>query len=686
MVRDYIKANKSQNCGFSDKIEHNAYKNLGEGTQLIRRKYSTTAKPWNIHISIHLNPPFRKLSTKFGRSYPRLWFPNYMSEFPASIDIHVIVDEKLDVKNSLHVNDAVNYLKGGQGAWSTYFQDVVYYTSSKILNLHQLSNDINAPPNKMLNVSVLYSEYILTLLPYICKILEHQSNQLLEPGVKLEDKWNSILLEIWVSHLGNYTMNFVLAFQYGEWINPEYLKVNYCAKFRGNGKIPFDQSEINFAPSVVFNLQLKSSTAFNFGHLTISKSDSDLRFVSCGTPDFSPLAFRELVRIFDPLTWCVILATFISIILITKHVGSNLNMVYFVIKVVFEQGNPLSNRLLRNNFTAIIGVIIMLVGMVLTNAYKNDNVYNMVLPRVALPRQYFRQLFDKNFEIFARSLVHSASLSYLHKVEEDYVQNYKLEYPNATMLQIKTSFRENELKNLVDPGHQTFEIYDYTTQGDLPKEALDVQKISKHIPNILNLFVDSYYNYDPEQASKYYLEEQTSQMMNLLRKCNNTAIILPYNQAVRLVRQQQRQHADILDIGIETYFRSSVVLTLHGTWPMYVIRRQTLLKGETGILQKWTNLLNETTLSSNAINLRNFQPTGAKMSGNIFVIFLVYFVGIGLTIGLTLIVSFALYILKQLQQINMMLKRRWKNIVIWHKKPLKVKLTLIMKFYVIFKL
>lgn len=74
-----------------------------------------------------------------------------------------------------------------------------------------------------------------------------------------------------------------------------------------------------------------------------------------------------------------------------------------------------------------------------------------------------------------------------------------------------------------------------------------------------------------------------------------------------------------------------------GSWPHYVVIRHALVKGESGILNKWRTLLNDSTL----VKLNEAEPSSAKLSGNIFVIFSVFLIGIGISSATFLVVDVA---------------------------------------------
>lgn len=69
-----------------------------------------------------------------------------------------------------------------------------------------------------------------------------------------------------------------------------------------------------------------------------------------------------------------------------------------VLKVFLEQGDQTLGRGELRHVTALF----ILMGVILSNGYKNSNVYNMVAPRKALPYEYVRDLLRENFTLYTR--------------------------------------------------------------------------------------------------------------------------------------------------------------------------------------------------------------------------------------------------------------------------------------------
>lgn len=74
------------------------------------------------------------------------------------------------------------------------------------------------------------------------------------------------------------------------------------------------------------------------------------------------------------------------------------------LKVILEQGDPFPASVGNvTKFLVIIGLL-LLMGIILSNAYKNTNVYNMVVPKRPLVYKDLKDLLKDGFTIYTRSL------------------------------------------------------------------------------------------------------------------------------------------------------------------------------------------------------------------------------------------------------------------------------------------
>lgn len=77
-----------------------------------------------------------------------------------------------------------------------------------------------------------------------------------------------------------------------------------------------------------------------------------------------------------------------------------LSKTWHFVKAYLEQGGPFPEN--ANQTSNFIAFASMLAATVLSNAYKNANVYNLVLPRPVLPLTDLTELLANNFSIYVR--------------------------------------------------------------------------------------------------------------------------------------------------------------------------------------------------------------------------------------------------------------------------------------------
>jgi len=145
----------------------------------------------------------------------------------------------------------------------------------------------------------------------------------------------------------------------------------------------------------------------------VSDETNIFTFVSCGKPPSRGFAFEELINVFDVKIWLLI---FVFIVLIAFIIGmvftirdsslhpkrmwvleKHLSILMQVIKALLEQGDPFASTVIDNVVLRCSIGTFLLVGIVLSNAYKNSNVYNLVSPLKPIPYENLSQLLTDGF-------------------------------------------------------------------------------------------------------------------------------------------------------------------------------------------------------------------------------------------------------------------------------------------------
>lgn len=73
------------------------------------------------------------------------------------------------------------------------------------------------------------------------------------------------------------------------------------------------------------------------------------------------------------------------------------------LKVLLEQGSPFPNQITRFQHLRLLTGAYILGCIVISNGYKNTNIYTMIILREPLKHESFHELVDANFMIYTRS-------------------------------------------------------------------------------------------------------------------------------------------------------------------------------------------------------------------------------------------------------------------------------------------
>ncbi|CAL8098178.1 unnamed protein product [Orchesella dallaii] len=148
-----------------------------------------------------------------------------------------------------------------------------------------------------------------------------------------------------------------------------------------------------FPPLYIYAARYFNS--YEWRHILPIDHFNSLRFVSCGRPKETGLPFEKLINEFDWEIWIWLLVCLGSLVflvdsdVITKqsfglkvYMQNNLNRLQFHSKVLVEQG---SAYLAAPYMSRITQAIFLLVAIVISNAYKGENVFQLISNRQVIP-------------------------------------------------------------------------------------------------------------------------------------------------------------------------------------------------------------------------------------------------------------------------------------------------------------
>lgn len=356
---------------------------------------------------------------------------------------------------------------------------------------------------------------------------------------------------------------------------------------------------------------------------------NSLRFVGCGQQGLSSLPFQEFTIVFDKVIWLSILITIVMVPVGMKFLRMENNMndtVTSFLKVFLEQGTPFQAATANTKQLRYIVVPVLLVGIVLSNAYKNTNVYNMVVPRKPILYKHFQELICDNFNIYSRSTFsksysgmeppHKMKLGkyyfrvagnwiFLQSEVEKLIQNY------LSLTLVSNGIGRND-KTLVDSGvKDTITLHPEfaRTFNDLLHEKVVGQPPST------------------QHVIKYFPEFQVWEeklFRRSIEKCKKTAVVLPDHICRKLyVKLLKMEKGKYIFIGKESFSDIDWAYSFKGIIPPHLILRIRRI-GASVVWKWWMELLSGKTSNDAESNT----VLATNMGGNIIIIFIMWTFGV----------------------------------------------------------
>lgn len=378
-----------------------------------------------------------------------------------------------------------------------------------------------------------------------------------------------------------------------------------------------------------------------FSHLDESSS---LRFVYCSSKQLNSLSFKEFYNVFDPSVWLLILLSGIwfavGLILLRRNRKeySIEAVLESLLRLYLEQADL---RMISGHWSVKISVALVgFMCLVLSNAYRNDNVYNMVLPRKTKLLNYFMDLVVNNYTVQTRtSLIHLSEDFATNKFGkwEKHGHSFCGYGSNRSLIVATSEINVLRLELERQKNQRSILLGDlsYIFNTEIPKpEAIIVkthisplsfnyfilllQEFSKHFSNA------TYYT--PEKFRDIFWKQEETILFQHLHKCNKSALVLP-NCMCSAFAAKLREKAvpgNTVHVGAkESFFKRYIVIRLTGPVPPFIILRAKQIYSS-GIIGWWSKLLQKENENTMPPSTQNPPPEVASLRGNVVVIFVSY--------------------------------------------------------------
>lgn len=386
---------------------------------------------------------------------------------------------------------------------------------------------------------------------------------------------------------------------------------------------------------------------------------NDLRFVSCGQRGYSQIPFEQLISIFDKWIWILLLLSIFGMTLLTKIFGhleqdcvTSRSYLMSSLKVFLEQGDSIYDTKRH----IMLGCFV-LMAVVISNAYKNTNVYEMIAPRKPIPYEAFQELVTDNFSILTRL----ASLDF-RIIGFDETFSEGLVAGGGFLTKLNSSSMETWM--ISEVGHVTSSILEGLKATQVPGDAnvteslahsiivksgvrsaarfhSDISSLLESVHRRMQRLEKSFAQVDDLDAfllnftNSARMEEENIKMLDsytceeALLNCSRTAIILPRHLCRKLFKKvKENGKKSHVFVGKESYSQVEWMFTLEGALPPFLPKR---VKGahETGLWERWSKLVDvgEETTGGGGDDVK-----ATRMDGNVVVIFVVWISGVGVSI------------------------------------------------------
>ncbi|CAL8135770.1 unnamed protein product [Orchesella dallaii] len=409
--------------------------------------------------------------------------------------------------------------------------------------------------------------------------------------------------------------------------------------------------------------------------INIFNTKSALRFISCGRGRIESIAFLDLIKAFDGYIWVFASMSMIALVPVIQQIimvsrssrrlgemsqlGSLWKDWISLVKVCLEQGDPFPLSLLRDNHVRLVVSCVLLVGIVLSNAYKNTNVCNMIAPREPIPYQRLNELILNNFTIYSR--IGRVDLSPFSSFQVRDPFEINVEKHVMTAITIRDAELHNELMNEAKPEKMrafaavTSEILTLIDTSKLENSNGSIDDSNNSYGTELMMTVSNNSNLHPSltsaivnrlkqvhkvgylTAEKYEAPDYLSSFSNLvaqdeeeileefMEQCNKTALVLPYFMCQQHNKRLHQIGRRNVYVGKEIYNKPSFSFTLSGIMPPYVVKRLSGM-GASGLWEWWMKLIQDGSgLSTYRYSKAVRKPT---LDGNILVIYALLSVGL----------------------------------------------------------
>lgn len=356
---------------------------------------------------------------------------------------------------------------------------------------------------------------------------------------------------------------------------------------------------------------------------------TSLQFVSCGERGIESIAFAELINVYRTWVWVAICGTIVLMSALPSKFSSELTVVnqsFGILKTLLEQGDPFKDTdLATPKMKWFIGPFLFM-SIVLSNAYKNNNVYNMIAPRNPLPWEYFQELVEADFEVYGRSNVFF--LNYFHtpytNATNVWQTQYEIEDDSTNSIWIEFLQLDDDLKRQAE--RFPFKEGDTALYKNVKSKVHLDPSLSEIMKRAMIDFqpkvVNHYSGENNQDKIEYEIRKnEAASLLQRLNKCDKKALFVPSYLSFEYARNLTKLGRNYVYVGKEMITNTSVAYNIHGHLPPYLMKRLSGFEAS-GIWEWWSRFFQGSIYLENSWR-KELLLKVPTMNGNIMIIFFI---------------------------------------------------------------
>lgn len=199
-------------------------------------------------------------------------------------------------------------------------------------------------------------------------------------------------------------------------------KEEYDERYAGENSVKFISGSIYFQHENAFQMAI---------------DEDGLEFLTCGGITHGSLSLTGYISAFDKWIW--IWALIISLLTSSLFIfirlfcdflcqGRLIDQVIMPIYLSLEQGNDIAGNVNQHNFLYFLCGGWILATLILSNAYKGQNITDLTQPLPAVKPQYFADLVNQNFSIYCKAI--GAYFVGFAEIFTPFLRSHDLDNPN----------------------------------------------------------------------------------------------------------------------------------------------------------------------------------------------------------------------------------------------------------------